>query len=306
MSYREVLSQSAVAISISESPDMSMLGLSEDHLRDAMVEIARHLLALGARLVYGGDLRANGFSELLFELIARHRRDADEGDVRVGVANYLAWPVHIGMANDVLLAAERDVAGLVDLVCLDIDGRHMTMPLRHALPGRLQPSELEWTRGLTAMRETMRAQTNARIVLGGRVANYKGSMPGIAEEALLSLEAHQPLFLLGGFGGCTRDITETLGMVEPWAASRPAWPGRDGFKGFRVDGLCNGLSPEENGVLARTPHIDQAVALVLRGLLQLQSENEKRELKRVHDNTVQVDTQEKIRIGNQLKKESDT
>lgn len=271
MSYREVLSQSAVAISISESPDMSMLGLSEDHLRDAMAEIARHLLALGARLVYGGDLRANGFSELLFELIARHRRDADEGDTRVGVTNYLAWPVHIGMANDALLTVEKDIAGLVDLVCLDVDGRPISMPARHALQGQLRPNEVEWTRGLTAMRRTMRAQTHARIVLGGRVTNYKGSMPGIAEEVLLSLQAHQPLFLLGGFGGCTRDIAETLRLVEPWAASRPEWPGRDGLKGFRVDSLCNGLSPQENTVLARTPHIDQAVALVLRGLFRLQA-----------------------------------
>lgn len=286
MSYREVLSQSAVAISISESPDMSMLGLSDDHLRDAMTEIARHLLALGARLVYGGDMRANGFSELLFELIARHRRDADEGDARADVTNYLAWPVHIGMANDALVAAEKDVAGLVDLVCLDVDGRRMSLPERHALPGQLQPSEVEWTRGLTSMRETIRAKTNARIVLGGRVTNYKGSMPGVAEEASLSLQAHQPLFLLGGFGGCTRDIAETLRMVEPWAASRPDWPGRDSFKGLCVDSLRNGLSTEENSALARTPHIDQAVALVLRGLLQLQSANEKRELKRANDNTV--------------------
>lgn len=68
MSYEEVLGQQVIAISISESPDMPALGLSDGHLRDAMVEIARHLLALGARLVYGGDLRQYGFSELLFEL----------------------------------------------------------------------------------------------------------------------------------------------------------------------------------------------------------------------------------------------
>jgi hypothetical protein len=69
MSYREALSQRVIAISTSESPDMRALGLSEEHLRDAMAEIARHLLALGARLVYAGDLRAHGFSELLFELL---------------------------------------------------------------------------------------------------------------------------------------------------------------------------------------------------------------------------------------------
>jgi H+/gluconate symporter-like permease len=77
MTYREVLSQRVIAISTSESPDMPVLGLTDEHLRDAMAEIARHLLALGARLAYGGDLRAYGFTDLLFELVARHSRDAD-------------------------------------------------------------------------------------------------------------------------------------------------------------------------------------------------------------------------------------
>ena len=57
MSYQEPLSQKAIAVAISDSPDMAGLGLAPEHLRDAMAEIARHLLALGARLVYGGDLR---------------------------------------------------------------------------------------------------------------------------------------------------------------------------------------------------------------------------------------------------------
>ncbi|EML9403055.1 hypothetical protein RFI33_001470, partial [Klebsiella pneumoniae] len=95
MTYREMLSQHVIAISTSDSPDMPVLGLSQQHLYDAMTEIARHLLALGARIVYGGDLRANGFTELLFELVARHRRDADEGDERSSILNYLAWPVHM-------------------------------------------------------------------------------------------------------------------------------------------------------------------------------------------------------------------
>jgi len=54
---------------------------------------------------------------------------------------------------------------------------------------------------------------------------YRGTIPGIAEEASLSLEAGQPLFLVGGFGGCARDIAETLGLAERWAGSRDAWAG---------------------------------------------------------------------------------
>jgi SLOG cluster2 len=268
MSYQEMLSQRSIAMSISESPDMSVLGLSDEHLRDAMAEIARHLLALGARLVYGGDLRQHGFSELLFELVARHRRDADEGDDQTGITNYLAWPVHILQAFADIERATADLVGMAELVCLRLDGTNMPMPERRQLAAR-QATELEWLQGLTAMRRIMLTKTSARIVLGGRVVKYKGAMPGLAEEALLSLQGNQPLFLLGGFGGCARDIAETLGLVAPWVGSRPAWQGRSTFQTFSVADLNNGLTNEENSTLAYTPHVDQAVTLVLRGLLRV-------------------------------------
>lgn len=58
----------------------------------------------------------------------------------------------------------------------------------------------------------MMSDSDARVVIGGRVEGYKGAMPGIAEEVLLSLKAGKPIFLVGGFGGCTRDLAETLGQ----------------------------------------------------------------------------------------------
>lgn len=268
MSYQEVLGRQAVAISTSESPDMPALGLSDEHLRDAMAEIARHLLALGARLIYGGDLRQQGFSELLFELVARHRRDAGDGDDKAGVTNYLAWPVHILQSASALEDAAVDLDGTAELVCLQLDGTRISMAERRQLASR-QPTEDEWADGLTGMRRTMLAETNARIVLGGRVDRYKGAMPGIGEEALLSLRDGQPLFLMGGFGGCARDIAETVGLVAPWAASRPAWPGRTAFRSFSALHLNNGLTPEENATLAHTPHVDQAITLILRGLVRV-------------------------------------
>src|SRR3954469_5325104 len=127
MTYQEPLSQKAVAIAVSESPDMAELGLAEEHLRDAMAEVARHLLAMGARLVYGGDLRAHGFTQLLFELVARHRRDADVGDDRTGVVSYLPWPVHMSKPAAELQALANDLAGIAELHCLDRQGRDIPL-----------------------------------------------------------------------------------------------------------------------------------------------------------------------------------
>jgi SLOG cluster2 len=121
---------------------------------------------------------------------------------------------------------------------------------------------------LTIMRKLMTHQSNARIVLGGRVAEFKGKMPGIAEEALLALQTGQPLFVLGGFGGCARDIAEDFGLVENVTGKRD-WPAREEFAHFSAANLNNQLDAADNTLLARTVHIDQAVALILRGLLRL-------------------------------------
>ena len=258
---------SAVGVSVSESPDLGALGLNPGHLRDAMAEIALLVLASGRSLAYGGDPRPHGFTELLAELVARYRGHPRHRATIV-VTDYLAWPVHIRMTSDELSAFSAEHEPAVRLVFLSIDGARLARDERLKL-GAHEPDQEEWAKGLTAMRTVMRRDIRARIVLGGRVEGYKGAAPGIAEEARLSLETGQPVFLLGGFGGCARDIAETIGLVERWAGSRDAWAGRVRFRKYSPDDLHNGLSADENHVLARTPHIQEAVTLVSRGLRRL-------------------------------------
>ncbi len=258
---------SAVGVSVSESPDLGALGLSPGHLRDAMAEIALLVLASGSSLAYGGDLRRHGFTELLAELVARYRGHPRHG-ATIAVTDYLAWPVHIRMTSDELSAFSTEHEPAVRLVFLSMDGARLAREERLKLDAH-EPDQEEWATGLTAMRTVMRRDIRARIVLGGRVEGYKGAAPGIAEEARLSLETGQPVFVLGGFGGCARDIAETIGLAERWAGSRDAWAGRVRFRKYSPDDLHNGLSTDENRVLARTPHIQEAVTLVSRGLRRL-------------------------------------
>jgi len=256
-----------VAISVSESPDMAALGLSDGHLRDAMAETALHLLAAGTSLAYGGDLRQHGFTKLLFELVERYRNHPRHGGTII-VTDYLAWPVHIRMNPQDLFAFNDEHKAVASLVFLSRNGARLEFEQRFELPTH-EPDEDEWAEGLTAMRTVMRGETKARIVLGGRVEGYKGGMPGIAEETYLSLQARQPLFLLGGFGGCARDIAETVGLADRWAGSRGEWAGRNRFCKYSPDNFHNGLSREENVTLALTPHIEVAVTLVSRGLRRI-------------------------------------
>lgn len=269
MAYSEALSVRTVGISISDSPDLGALGMAAPHLQDAMAELARHLLALGARVAYGGDLRAGGFTQILFELVSRHRRDADEGDERTSVVNYLAWPVHILQDFEALAEQHRDVRGLATLLLLDAEGDTMSFTARQAAE-RETPSLEQWANGLTAMRRRMNCDTHARIIAGGQIANYKGSMPGLAEEALIAIEARRPLYVMGGFGGCAGDIAFTLGLSDHSAGPARDWEARGAFAGIGVERLANGLDESDNRTLARTPHVDEAVSLILKGLLRLE------------------------------------
>ena len=123
--------QPRIAISVSESPDMAAFGLGAGHLRHAMAELALFLLSSGKTLVYGGDLRDQGFTELLFQLVLRYRR---AGDHSAKVVDYLAWPVHIRMKIDELASRARSTSHLAQLVLLREHGEVLTMKGRQALP----------------------------------------------------------------------------------------------------------------------------------------------------------------------------
>jgi hypothetical protein len=72
-----------IGISISESPDMAVLGLGPEHLEDAMSEIARRLLACGASLVYGGDLRMQFPGQIITIVTSRGVTTRTPGDVEI-------------------------------------------------------------------------------------------------------------------------------------------------------------------------------------------------------------------------------
>ena len=252
-----------IAISISESPDLTRLGMSDRHLAGAMETMATYLLSFGYRVAYGGDLRQGGFTEQLFELVSRYDRSSQSRG-QPGVTDYLPWPACAALSHDEYHDLSLRLGNSAEVKCLAHDG---TVLEDFEFPETPVEDKQEIATSLTAMRRTMLNETSARVVLGGRVEGYMGSMPGIAEEALLSIQAGRPLYVVGGFGGCARDIAESLQMVEALDdASRPAWDGRKAFSNYRFNSLNNGLTCDENCMLARTPHIRQAVGLILRGL----------------------------------------
>jgi len=140
------------------------------------------------------------------------------------------------------------------------------------------------------MRENMIKSCDVRICAGGKLAGYKGIMPGVLEEILIAAKLGLPIYLLGGFGGLTSKVCEviTTGNVPEELTLQWQIENNAGYKkmldfadmqssSYTVDytksmniikklDFRNGLSKEENIRLFRSHYVDEAVFLVLKGL----------------------------------------
>lgn len=130
---------------------MEVLGLAQEHPDDAMAEVARHLMAMGTRLVYGGDLRPKGFTELLIEPAIRHRRGTDDRPEHAVFTNYFPRPVHVSLSPEEVNQRREAVEGLAELIFLTVDGREMSFEERMRSAER-DPAEGEWAEGPASMR----------------------------------------------------------------------------------------------------------------------------------------------------------
>lgn len=270
----DALKDKRLGISVSDSPDLNRLGLLDTHFRMTLGELARTVIIAGGSLYYGGHLQPDGITNFLIEELHRYgRRDRP---LKVS----LAWTVHRGMSAEQLIEQKQFLGLFGEIYFLSPDGRR--------LEGRIdEPPISDFTpedhaQALSGLRTFMTDNTDARIVIGGKREGFEGTMPGIVEEVLLSLEHRHPLYLAGGFGGATLDVIRALrpayaewfppmeGEAEPdlrlknglvrigEVVSKMGW-----------DGFENGLSEDENRLLAASYRPSEIAALVGKGLGRL-------------------------------------
>ncbi|MCK9613622.1 MAG: hypothetical protein M0R16_12130 [Bacteroidales bacterium] len=276
-----------IAISVSGSEELEQLGLSENHIKDATIEIARYLLVNGATMLYGGDLRHNGFTALFSELSYQYKYLSDR---EARFVNYFPFP------NSRFLT-DNDLA---DFLKKQVEARILPVPKHLGDPDpRKDYKPLEnvedrflYSECYADMRIQMAKESNARIVLGGRQKGYTGYFPGIVEETFHALNAGNAVYLLGGFGGATKSIIDIIsGSIPPqmtnefqfdtaflndfrkYASDKFPVPLDytflvDFFKKYKVETLSeqNGLTVEENQILFDSINIHELVFLIIKGL----------------------------------------
>jgi len=285
---RHVLKGKTIGISISESDNLSELGYGVPHLKDAVIEIARYILASGGKLAYGGDMRQGGFTELIFDLLAYYKADKTL-QPHERFYSYLAYPLSTTLTLEKQAELRQNVSFKKIAPPNDLQIANANEFLKPDSPDNLYV----WTRCLTKMREEMEAQCNARIFIGGRTKGFKGKCAGILEELLIAIEHDHPVYLVGAFGGITKDAIEALQGNKPDSFSNEYYFDNDDYKkmfllfngkhpndtidypkylsqlqkiGLNKIAEQNGLSVEDNLRLTTTPHISEVVYLILKGL----------------------------------------
>lgn len=226
-----------IAISISNSEDAHKYGVGQEMLDDISIEISKHILKAGGKMIYGGVLRDGSFTELFANLSDQYGAFEKSASTVRYFKNFIAWPNY-----ETLTAADENKY------------EHNRVELVRVKKEKDEPTSL------TKMRVEMENNAHARIVVGGKMMGYSGIMPGIIEELKIAIEAGHPVYMVGGFGGASRYVANVLlGVTE--VEDPFAW-----MKGLNITNLRNGLSEEENKRLFVSTNAMEIVSLILKGL----------------------------------------
>ena len=277
------LKQSNVAISISESDNLLDLGLSKECVDDLMVEITRHLLISKAKMVYGGDLRQMGFTELFKDLAFQYGALEKSRNDEMYFTDFIAWPLHLIIKPETFDDYRHSRVKLTPVPALafpNIDTSKFICP-------DCIYNQYIWAENLTKMRTEMERVAKCRIIAGGKLSCFKGKMAGILEEFTIARRMGHPVYIVGGYGGCAQllsavvegkeNVNEFIRIACESASYKELFSYYESI-GSPVDYaevesyakldrlLDNGLSEEENRRLFHSVKIIEIVSLILKGI----------------------------------------
>ena len=201
---KSFLFDKSIAISVSNSENLYELGLDEQHLNDISIELARYIISNDGTALYGGDLRENGFTKYFEELSSQYTRNDDD---RHAFINYFAHP----FLNKIDKKFERDFKSkrirLKKISCPE----HINFDFdKNYQPTNEVNDRYIFAECFRVLREKMTEDCDAKIIIGGKLSNYLGYIPGVLEEAIYQIESKKPLYIVGGFGGVTNEISKLI------------------------------------------------------------------------------------------------
>lgn len=264
-----------------------------DELKRLSQDLARHLLYRQHTLIYGGDLRADGFTQFILD--EANILSARIGEQKIHVENHLAWPLYLTTDH---IDFKAKYSQVLKTECHKPPSDVKAL-LNNTTDVFLPPNNPKniyiWSRSLTNMREISIAQSDVRVLAGGKFEGYKGKMPGVLEEFLIAIDLNKPIYLAGGLGGLCQKLCDSIldneiceEFTEGWQISHNAGyielqqiakgnsfeanyeQVETSLLSLSVEKLSSesGLSKDDYIRLMTTHFVDEIVHLILKGLEQ--------------------------------------
>lgn len=234
----KVFCEEKIGLSISELLEESDGIKTNTHLEAFYVELCRYLLSAGADLAYCGKLKYgdHDFTQILIDLAEAYRFDYNKARI------YL----YKDEAEPISLEEQEKLLPYIKLENIDCKKANNSEEIQ------------------TIIRKVAAKDTSAQIVVGGKIKNFRGRIPGLLEESCIALEMKKPVYILGAFGGCGELIAKILkgdNVVEIDKAII------EKIKKVGINGLNNGLSEEENLELFESSDFARIISLIIKGIL---------------------------------------
>lgn len=283
-----LLKNKKIAISVSVNEDLYELGFSEQHLNDISLEIARYILINNGVALYCGDLREGGFTKYFTDLSIQYKKPDDEVN---RFKNYFAYPYKKNLTRDVLIDFKSKK---IDVVTMPPPSNTTYDDKKKYDVNNILEDRFTYCECFRELRDRVSKESDARIIIGGKVENYLGYIPGILEEALYSFIENKPVYIIGGFGGAAKEIVNILEGKEAKEFSNDRQYSNDfliqfknyisdkypfydydvildRLRSFTIDEISanNKLSVEENIKLFHSTNIHEITYYLIKGLKKL-------------------------------------
>lgn len=287
---KTLLENKKISFSISEATK-EQKDLKFYALKDIMCELIRYILYFGGSIYYGGDLKYSNdgnfnLLKTMVDVLDIYKK-INENLKDIQIYNYVAYP----LTEKISVSDKAKYRNLIKFQESIPNGYHTGLS-REELKDIFNIESLEhlqkWAVSLTEMRMKLINEIDAVIIMGGKVTDYKGKYPGILEEFLIASDMKKPIYLLGGFGGASKEIIRIIkGNDSKLFDEKEQFKKNNRFymdmykknvdlkyseickriKDNAYTQLNNGLTEDENDILFSSEDAQEIIGLIIKGLL---------------------------------------
>lgn len=255
----DYLTDKKIMFSISETEDYQIYPM-----RNFIIQTLKYFFYYNSKILYGGILnhpkdKFNMLKQMLNSLDLYKKINSVELNKKI--INYVSYPYYFQYTNEDKDIFYKDIK--IEKISKKDISKDDYVDLKN---NKTEEHENLSKESLIFMRDRITSDTDIVIVAGGKF--HKDKIPGILEEFIIASTKKKPIFIIGSFGGVSKEIINIILGKESEKLSKYLKE-INKIKKNKFNLLNNGLTKEENTELFKTEDGNLIVDYILKGLSNL-------------------------------------